>query len=363
MKIVSILVVFCSLLYSLQSYGDISPKEWRQFNQGVSEQYVKPRYQLLASRSSILAKSTRQFCDKPDDVSLAESKAAFHAAMDAWQDIQHIHFGPIETMMRNFSLQYWPDKKNHIGKQLNVLMSEANPATLNTAAFYQLSVSVKGLPAVERLLFDDQALADLKNSAYRCQVLNRIAAYIEEMSTGIYGEWQSDMSGAFDSPGEDEFFEDDIEAATAFIKSLVEPVEVIRDLKVNRVIDKKKINIKRLESWRSLRSLRNIERNLATLQSLYLGSYLQKAGTDQSKYRSLSSLMDKVHNDNIIANFAAVNKQLEAINVPVEVSLRSKEGIQSMRQLSDLLTELHESMTKAMTVTGINLGFNSRDGD
>ncbi|WP_315981987.1 hypothetical protein [Aliamphritea spongicola] len=61
------------------------------------------------------------------------------------------------------------------------------------------------------------------------------------------------------------------------MKALVEPVEVIRDLKILRPLGTAakdvngKVKPRRSESWRSSRSLRNIEVNVATLHDLYSG--------------------------------------------------------------------------------------------
>ena len=165
-------------LLSQASLAAPTADQWQAINVQLSQHYVQPRYQELANASQQLANATSTLCSKNNKRSLQESRDAFHQTMDAWQGIQHVQFGPVEFLMRNFSLQFWPDKKNLTSKQLNTLLSEENPDNLTPDYFRGASIAVKGLPALERLLFGNAPL-----SPYGCQlthaIANNVAAVID----------------------------------------------------------------------------------------------------------------------------------------------------------------------------------------
>lgn len=335
-------------------------EQWHAFNLAVIDQHIVPRYQQLSTQADKLLSANTTLCQDLDETSLAASKVAFNQTMDAWQGIQHIRFGPVEILMRNFSLQYWPDKKNHIGKHLARLIASNDEAMLSGDGFHRLGISVKGLPAIERLLYADDALAQFKANPYRCKVNVRIAAYIAEMARDIVTEWGSIMRPHFKNVNtDDDYFEEDLEASILILKALVEPLEVIRDLKIDRPLGKsaKKTNAKRLESWRSARSLRNIELNISALDALYAGD---GSNNDQA---NVQHLLKPNEAKAISTQFKALEKQLSTMASPLKDSIKTEEGRKALQDISDMITRLHESLEATLADNGIHLGFNSRDGD
>ncbi|MBU2966222.1 imelysin family protein [Amphritea sp. 2_MG-2023] len=332
-------------------------QQWKTVNHALVTEHIIPRYQHLAESSNVLKNSTSALCQQPDQAHLSAAQQAFHRTMDDWESVQHIQFGPIENLMRNFSMQFWPDKKNLIGKQLNILLAEQDPATLKTDALYKASIGVKGLPALERLLFTGQ-LSELENNSYRCQLTSTIAAYIAENSAATVTEWQQAYSpSVFNAGSEDSYYDDHQEAAVDMLKSLVEPVEAIRDQKILRPLGNgEKVRPRRSESWRSERSIRNIQLNMASLQDLYEGhpdnvaSLLRQQGAaDQA--------------DKISGLFNDIIAQLKAIQGPLTTTLYQPQTVTQLQQVSASLKQLDLALNAAMKTLDIQLGFNSRDGD
>ena len=116
-----------------------------------------------------------------------------------------------------------------------------------------------------------------------------------------------------------------------------------------------KVKFKRFESWRSARSLKNIEINILSLEAFFLGSHAGNKG--------LNLLLSKNEFSEILENFKATLKEIQQINTPLEESSRTSLGYQSTESLIASLTTLHANLEKAITHSGIRLGFNSRDGD
>lgn len=344
-----------ALILSPAAVAQPDAAQWQALNVQLSQQHILPRYQTLAYSSVQLENATAKLCQQPGGAQLKASRAAFHQTMDAWQGIQHIQFGPVEFLMRNFSLQFWPDKKNLTSKQLNALLSAEDESSLNADYFRGASIAVKGLPALERLLFSDQPL-----TPYGCQLTHAIATNVSTMSREIAQEWESQQLPRIDNASDgSDYYEDSIEASTELMKALVEPVEVIRDLKLLRPLHKsaQKAKPRRAESWRSERSLRNVRLNLAALAELY-------RGTDNISVQALliaegQGKLSQQIND----HFIQLDQQLDAIDKPLFNAVKDSADHQQLRAISEQMKGLHAELEAAMQALDIQLGFNSRDGD
>lgn len=361
----TLLIVGAGALHAADAQpAEPSEAQWRLLNNMLVKQHIVPRYEALQLASTDLEMRSKALCVAADTTRLAQTRLAFHQTMDAWQGVQHIQFGPIENLMRNFSIQFWPDKKNLIGKQLNKLLKEQNPDRLTTDYFYKASIGVKGLPALERLLFGNTNIQAFADNSYRCQLTSAIASYIAENSRATLKEWDSFASTIETAGSTDSYYEDHKEAAVDMLKSLVEPVEVIRDLKILRPLggvakegQQSKIRPKRSESWRSERSLQNIQINIAALHQLY-------SGTDKTSVKQLLAKQgNPVLADEIEQQFIAVQAQLKQIPSPLIRTLQQEGNAAQLYQLSAALKQLHLKLSTAMQPLNIQLGFNSRDGD
>jgi predicted lipoprotein len=324
--------------------------KWKNFNLQIVNQQIIPRYKELATAARKLQNKSKAFCATYKHQNFINTQSAFQLTMDAWQAIQHINYGPIEYSLRAPNLQFWPDKKNHISKQLNKLIASNDPERLGER-FNRSSVSIKGLPAIERLLYSEKSEQQLVSNAYRCQVLLRITQNISEISQDLGEEWQTYMLDQFeDADQEDGFFENDLDATTAIIKTIIEPIEIIRDLKLNRPLASalSKAKYKRLESWRSQRSLRNIKINIDVIESAA---------------PILAIIIDKNDAQGIKQIIKKIGESIALITPPLRDAIRTENGHTLLKQLSTQLSALHKILETAVGKQGIHLGFNSRDGD
>jgi hypothetical protein len=350
-----LLTTASSISFCIESTIPANPeshiKMWQDFNINTVNQYIIPAYESLESKTQLLDSSITKLCLDPDNSSelLSQARQAFHQTMDSWQFIQNIQFGPIQILMRNYSMQFWPDKKNHVGKHLTSLLETNDPTSLTTDAFHKASVSIKGLPAIERFLFEDDETQQLISKPFHCQVLQRISTYTANTGQDLVQEWQ-EMKLQFADTTQEGYFESDLEASTTLLKALVEPLEVIRDLKLLRPLGSEfgQQKMKRFESWRSQRSLRNIQINIESLNRFYQG---------------LVQVVDKTENILIEEAFSQILKQISIMQGPIESSIETESGYQEIKNLADTLKTLHALLENAVTNQGINLGFNSRDGD
>lgn len=93
-------------------------------NKTAIEKHILPRYDALVTATAGLNTAAKAFCAAPATRPLADLQAAFGQTMDAWQDIQHVRFGPVDWFFRSQRFAFWPDPRNTIGKQMAELLSK-----------------------------------------------------------------------------------------------------------------------------------------------------------------------------------------------------------------------------------------------
>lgn len=341
-------------VFALGSLAAEPNTNWTEVNLAVTDAHVLPRYREFAIAAETLLARADGFCAAPSVEAFNTLQVGFHDAMDGWQGVQHIQFGPITYFNWNFRIQYWPDDNGTGARQLNALIAAKDPAVLTTEAFDRQSVGVQGFQALESLLFDDTSLADLQADAYRCQVLQTITANISEIAAGVATRWETEFRATVEKADERGFFESSEDATIDYLKALVEPVRRLQEQKLQAVLGDapEAARERRAESWRSQRTLRNLKLNVAALQHEF-----------SSSDPALSSVLHEADVELIDAAFAKVIASLQAQPDSLTEALAADGGHAALLQIATELDLLYESMEAALKNTDLYLGFNSLDGD
>src|SRR6185503_11648642 len=96
--------------------------------------------------------------------------------------------------LRAERLYFWPDPRNTTARQLGELMASRDAATLTAESVSRGSAAVQGLPAVERLLFDEGATAAFRREGEegrrRCEVLEAITRNVRDIAGDVLREWK-----------------------------------------------------------------------------------------------------------------------------------------------------------------------------
>src|SRR6185312_13213928 len=131
---------------------------------------IIPDYQAFGRAAKLMQTRLEALCKTPDNDTLRSARYQFAALATGWGRVQYISFGPIFEHQRAFRIEYWPDKRNVVGRQLAEVLKKQEHAALEPDRFATTTVGVQGLPALERMLFGDDALSELKGpgAAFRC---------------------------------------------------------------------------------------------------------------------------------------------------------------------------------------------------
>ena len=334
-----------------------SSENWTQVNLSVTDNHVIPGYISLENAAAGMATAAQSFCRSPDAAGLDVFRNGFHNSMDAWQQIQHIQFGPITYFNWNFRIHYWPDEKGTGARQLDDLIDAMNNDSLAADNFARESVGVQGFPALERLLFDDESLLAFREDNYRCQVAQAIALNISDIASGVSQRWRDEFRTTIENADERGFFESAEDATIDFLKAQIEPVRRIQQQKVEEVIGDSvaRARIRRAESWRSNRSLRNLRLNVLALENLFSGNEEQAV--------ALGAVLMPEDRTLISDAFRTLKMRLEAAPDSIEEALDAEGGYAQLQQIAAGLDDLFEAFEAGLKNTELYLGFNSLDGD
>jgi predicted lipoprotein len=345
------------LLSTTEAVAEVTLEQWRDYNLNIVDKHIQPGYQQLAQQSNALHKSLTALCQQPDSQRLQQAQAQFQRTTVAWQAIQHINFGPIDFLMRRYSIHYWPDKKNLTSKQLNRILDEKSPTALKDESLRDASIAIKGLPALERILFAEKALPLMISQPYRCRYAEAVSRYVAQQSAGTAQEWLDYRMEYAATSSDDGIYESAEDAAIDMLKAQIEPIEVIHNRKLLYPLGKAKAKARRLENWRSGGSVANLSSNITALHQMYSGI----EGTN------LSTLLQQQGHEAIAVRiekqFKQVEQQIASLPQPLSRHITKPSVRKQVMVLIAEMETLDNAFSAAVQALNLELGFNSQDGD
>jgi uncharacterized protein len=299
--------------------------------------HILPGYAAFADATSALSDMAMGTCDR------VLIQPAWNAAYDAWLGIAHIRLGPVEEDGRALAISFWPDPKGLGAKQQTAMIAASDPMGLDPTAFAEASVAVRGLTALERLLYAEAPLT----GNYPCTLLATTAADLAQTARDIEAGWQSDFAETLLTAGTtgNPRFLSELEARQALFTQLVTGIEFVKDARIARPLgtfDAPRPD--RAEARASGRAVTNIVASLTALRAYALA--LDPAASRTS---------------------AAFDRAITAAKVIPDPTLASITGPQIWLKLDILRGEVQALQDTAISEIGASLGvgvgFNAADGD
>lgn len=360
--IVALLVVLLLLWFTVMKDKDINEpvaKKERQYSKSVLvldvAQQVGEEFGQLQNQLHLLKNSIEAYCeDTSSEGGLARVQQGWLASMKAWQRVQGLTIGPAVTDNRKFRIDYYL-LTSHDYEQLQKRMAkwiesgdEISPSTVA-----ELSVDLQGLPALEMVLFQDDAESHFTNP----ELGPRYCLYAEGISNNLFNladilknEWSEggEYYALVTEKGREQQSLDDI------LNTVAEHLQIIETKKITRAIESPEY----IESGIARSSLDNIATNIALIQLLFdpkkqsgLGYYLVDAGEE----KKLTALNDAM---------AEVQKQLAAQDKTMTELVKTEAGLKKLEALKQSVHRVFELLAKEVIgVFEVNLGFSSSDGD
>lgn len=305
------------------------------------ETQILPGYAAFAEAAGALSAAAEADC-APEAL-----RPAWNAAFDAWLRVGFLHLGPGEESGRTLAIAFWPDPKGIGAKQQAGLIRTADPAVLRPAAFALQSVAVRGLFALERLLYpaaEDPAAA---GGDYVCALTRATAADLARMATGIQADWQDGYATVLLTAGEpgNETFLTEAEAAQALYTQLVVGLEFVKDSRLGRPLGTFDApRPERAEARASGRSLRNVALSLEAMRAFTAALAPDTPETDAAFATALAVAADL--DDPAFAGVAEPERRLK-----VEILSHRVASV------------VDAAIAEVGPALGVELGFNADDGD
>jgi uncharacterized protein len=299
--------------------------------------HVLPGYAAFSAATAALADMAAQTCDT------TMLQPAWNAAFDAWLGVAHVRIGPVEEDGRSLAIAFWPDPKGIGAKQQTAMIANADPMGLDPVAFQDASVAVRGLTAMERLLYPEAPLA----GDYPCALMATTAADLAQIARDVEAGWQAafatDLMTA-GQPGNARFLSE-TEARQAMFTQLVTGIEFVKDMRIGRLLgtfDAPRPD--RAEAQASGRAQRNI---VLSLQAL----------------RGYAAVLDPTAQDTLRAFDRAIATAM-ALPDPTLANVADPAGRLKLEILGQQVQALQDAAIAEIGGTlGVGVGFNAADGD
>lgn len=334
-------------------------KDFATFNKVFGEKIVLPVFDRLAEATSHFTKVVDEFIAAPDGTSIELLKTGFHNLADAWALAQQFRVGPLAQEQRAERFAYWPERRNVVEKQLNLLLAGKGEEGLQADQFANISVAVQGLPALERILYaDDQGrlLLEGDQSGRRRAIVLAIAQNLQTIAADIQKTWLENLKDPIKAANS--FATNPNEGVAQSYTNLLTILQIVADQKIGTPLggaDVADAKPKAAEQWRSGRSLTNIRLNLETAKASVTasGGFVELLQPDQIDLRNA---ITKAFDDAL----AAVKPLTQNLSTVVSDHERRKSLTALLVKVNHLRDLLRQQMPPAI---GVTLGFNELDGD
>lgn len=341
-----------AVVSALLTACDTSDPQQQAISQ-TAQNVLMPTYSQWAGANHQLEKSAEQFCT--DKQTLDEAQQTWRSAQLAWAELQPMAIGPLSEGNLAWQVQFWPDKKNLVGRQIQALLKKSPDLTLEQ--LQRASVVVQGLSAYEYVLFDESVdLADPATKAAYCPLLTAIGQHQAKLAGGVLAQWQNKngMLQQLEKFPNDRYI-DASEALTDLFRVQVGALDGLKKklaMPIGR-LSKGHPQPLQAESWRSDNSLRSMTATIHGAKQVWQSAFKPLLDASQG---DLSARIDNA--------YVRTLEMLTQLDQPLAIQLNSEKGRAALEELYGQIDRLHRLQQNDLArALNIQVGFNAHDGD
>ncbi len=342
------------------------PFDYTQLYKDLADHVIMPNLGQLNENSKELAHSLEELCSAPEASTLSIAREDWKQTQAILKRLEPFNIGPYMTEQFEAMIDFWPARPQTIEEEI-AAEENFSPESLSS-----LGVSLRGLPAIEYMLFSpsesSEALELLTGpeGSTRCSLLVAQGIDLQNNTENLQKSWSTEGGNYYSKfihAGENsEAFPMAQDLIDKLINQLSNFCEYAKDNKLGAPLGLKSGGLARpelVESPFSQESISNLINNVAGIQAIFSGE------TEYGNGMGLYSLI--VYHDPSTAE--KLKEQLEnarlallAIQIPLDeavldVPVKVENAYNAIRDLRDTLKVTVSAQLGVVTV------FSDNDGD
>lgn len=324
----------------------------------VVEQWLLPRYDTLVATTKAQQAAWQNFCKSPSAAGVPELKSRFAAVSDAWSAVEFITFGPVMLSLRPERFNLFPERRNAVGRSVAELIAEPGEERLQPARFQRLSAAVQGVPALERVLYDDGAEAALltgPEAQRRCMIGQAVADNLANIAQEVREGWGGRDHGLLEAliagRADPVFFPEPSALLSQIVTDLAGAYQRVNDLRLLVVLGKS------ADESRPLLA----DRRRSGLTKPTIVTIAESAG---SLANLLAQGLDAQGQARIAETTGNAVEAAKTLPDDVGQAATTEGGRQGLQSVMTAFKAAQSSVVDPLALgLGVPLGFNSLDGD
>lgn len=341
-----------------------APDPLSGLGQRLLVEYVQPRTGELRQHTLQLQAAISGYCAQPADAARrATVERQLGEVVEDWAHVEFLRFGPLVEGNRLEHFFFWPDPRGVVQRQVRTVLATADASVLQTGPFRQQSAAVQGIPALEYVLFADEGArviaAGDADGRYRCAFASAVADNLTRLAGEIAEGWRSSTPAAveFAHPAATRaVYRSSREVATEALKAVSTALHVARDQKLLPALgeDAAASRASLLPMYRSGLTTRYLIAGTAALQQFHATGRFAAALAEDEQW------IDAAVRDEL----RRVQEDLRELQVPAPAALADAAQRDLLVHAGLLLANARSIVDEYLApALGVNLGFNSLDGD
>lgn len=326
--------------------------------------YIQPGTRALHAATARLHDALGGYCRAPADPGQrARVEELLGATAEAWGRVETLRFGPLVEANRQENFFFWPDPRGVVQRQVRSLLAAADAAAIDPTGIRQQSAAVQGIPGLEYALFADDGARVIAGGGsagrYRCDYAVAVAANLVRLAGETESAWARGAAYALQlaQPGpEHSVYRTNAEVATETLKALSTALHAARDQKLVPALGD--------AAGTARGTLLPLHRG--GLANRYLAAHVR----GMLDFYAASRLGDALPPDarwidaNLRGELARIIEDIDLLRMPAAQAVSDQDQRDLLVHAALLLANARGIVDEYLApALGVNLGFNSLDGD
>ena len=319
-----------------------------QLVSAFADQVIVATYEELVARSAGLVESMNAFVSDPSEQTLQAAQEAWAATRFPWEQSEAFAFGPAESLGYDGDLDDWPVNESDVMAVIN------GGDELTSDYIATLQTTQKGFHAIEFILFgtdNDKTVEDF--SERELAYLQAATIAFDQTANNLLQSWVEGVDG---NPAYREVLatagsSDNPAYLTAnagveeILQGMLGCLDEVANVKIGEPLATK--DPLDLESRFSQTTLNDLQNNILSVKSAYLGTVSEMESSSAAATQSLSALVsqqDPALDERIKNEIQAAIDALAAIPGPIETNLEDTTAATQMETAKVAILQVFETL-------------------